>query len=87
MMYMVEFKKSAEKELSKLDEYSRKQIQSYINNNLVCENPRAKGKVLKYDWAGHWRYDIGKYRIICDIKDNICIVLVVKIGHRREVYR
>jgi len=86
-MYRVEFKKSAENELSKLDEYSRKQIQIYINNNLASENPRAKGKTLKYNWAGYWRYDIGKYRIVCDIQDYVCIVLVVKIGHRREVYR
>ena len=86
-MFRVKFKKSAEKELSKLDEYSQKQIQNYINNNLVSEDPRAKGRALKYDWAGHWRYDIGKYRIICTIQDDICIVLVVKIGHRREVYR
>jgi mRNA interferase RelE/StbE len=86
-MYKIEISKSAEKELAKLDEYSRKQIQSYINNNIANEDPRNKGKALKHNWAGHWRYDIGKYRIICQIKDEICIVLIVKIGHRREIYR
>ena len=86
-MYKIQISKSAEKELAKLDEYSQKQIQSYINNNIANENPRNKGKILKHNWAGHWRYDVGKYRIICQIKDDVCIVLIVKIGHRRDVYR
>lgn len=86
MIYKVEFIESAEKELSKLDKYTQKQIKNYINNNIITENPKNKGKALKYNWAGHWRYDIGKYRIICKIQDDICIVLVVKVGHRQLIY-
>ena len=87
-MYRVELKKSAEKDLSKLDKHIQKQIISFLENEVdEAINPRQHGKALKHNWAGHWRYDFGDYRIICEIKDNICIVLVVKIGHRKEVYR
>lgn len=79
--------KSAEKELSKLDKFTQKQIITFLEQNVESENPRLQGKTLKHHWAGHWRYDIGKYRIICDIKDDVCIVLVIKVGHRKEVYR
>jgi len=86
-MYTVVFKKTAEKEFSKLDKYSQKQIQIYINKYIASSNPRENGKALRHNWAGHWRYDIGKYRIICDIQDDICTIVVIKVGHRREVYR
>ena len=86
-MYRVELNKSAEKELSKLDSQTQKIILTFLEQDVESENPRLYGKVLKYNWAGHWRYDLGKYRIICKIKDDVCIVLVIKIGHRREIYR
>jgi len=53
------------------------------------QDPRSHGKPLTGKLQGYWRYEVGKYRLICDIQDNICKVLVVKVkvGHRREVYR
>ena len=87
MKYQVKISKSAEKELCKLDKYAQKQIISFLENNVAADKPRNDCKPLKYNWAGHWRYDIGKYRIICEIKDDICAVLVITIGHRRDVYR
>ena len=86
-MYKVILNKSAEKDLSKLDKPTQKIILSFLEQEVEGKNPRLQGKVLKYNWAGHWRYDIGKYRIVCKIQDNICTVLVVKVGHRREVYQ
>ena len=38
-------------------------------------------------WAGHWRYRVGDYRLICELRDGELVVLVLKVGHRREVYR
>ena len=53
----------------------------------VLENPRNNGKALTGQLGGLWRYRVGDYRIICDIKDEELYVLVVKIGNRRDVYR
>jgi len=51
------------------------------------ENPRRFGGPLRYDLTGLWRYRVGDYRIVCEIQDNVLIVLIVRIGHRRKVYR
>jgi mRNA interferase RelE/StbE len=51
-------------------------------------NPRDTGKALTGNLLGaFWRYRVGDFRIICDIQDAKLCVLVVQIGHRREVYR
>ena len=73
--------------LEKMDTYTRRIITNWIGKNLVdCEDPRVRGKPLSKDRAGLWRYRIGDYRIIVEIKDNKLIILVIAIGHRREVY-
>lgn len=51
------------------------------------EDPRRFGKLLKANLVGLWRYRVGDYRIICQIKDGEMIVLVVAVGHRRDIYR
>ena len=88
MAYKVLWSKKAEKELSKIDKTQAKLLYSWVEKNLDdCINPRKFGRPLTEEWQGFWRYDIGKYRIICDLQDESVIILVVKIGHRREVYR
>jgi len=87
-MFHVEFTDEAEKQFLKLDNFTQKQLQRYINRNLNgADNPRQYGKALHGNYKGLWRYDAGKYRFICNIEDNILRILVVKVGHRREVYR
>jgi len=87
-MYHVQFTSEAEKQFLKLDRFTQKQLQRYINKNLSgTNNPRQSGKTLKGEYKGLWRYDVGKYRLICNIEDNVLRILVVKVGHRREVYR
>ena len=56
----------------------------------MCLNgrtPQIFGKSLKGNKAGLWRYRIGNYRLICEIIDNKLIILVLTIGHRREIYK
>ncbi len=50
------------------------------------ENPRQLGKPLSGDMSGFWRYRVEDYRVICEIIDGELLVLVIKIGHRKEVY-
>lgn len=87
MAYSVDYTEGAYKELRKLDKQTRKLILSWIEKNLVdCSNPRAHGKALKGDRRGEWSYRVGDYRILANIQDDKILILVLKIGHRREVY-
>ena len=87
MIYHVEFSESARKDLKKLDKYTQKIILIWLNKNLEgCDNPRVHGKPLTANRIGEWRYRVGDYRIITKIEDNKLIVLVIAIGHRREIY-
>lgn len=85
--YSVDYTERALKQLKKLDTFTRKQIISWIEKNLVgCEDPRAKGKGLTANRSGQWRYRIGDYRVIADIQDNIVTILVLEVGHRSKIY-
>ncbi|MDB1689573.1 type II toxin-antitoxin system RelE family toxin [Enterococcus casseliflavus] len=86
MKYHVEFDKRAQKESMKLDTFIRKQILLWMNKNIEgCENPRWTEKALNADKSGLWRYRIGKYRLICDIRDDYALVLVIKTGKREMI--
>ena len=88
MTYHVELTESAKKELKKLDKYTQKIILLWLNKNLEgCKDPRVHGKPLIADRVGQWRYRIGDYRVIAKIEDNKLIILVIAIGHRREIYK
>ena len=52
----------------------------------TLDNPRDRGKALTGEWAGHWRYRVGDYRVIARIEGSRVVILVVAVGHRREIY-
>ena len=88
MKWTVEYTQQAVKELKKLDKQTRKFILAWIEKNLVdCENPRQFGKSLTANHSGKWQYRIGDYRIITNIQDDKIVILVLNIGHRREIYK
>lgn len=88
MKYSVEYTLQAVKQLKKLDVYTRKLILSWIEKNLVdCEDPRIHGKSLTANRSGQWRYRIGDYRIIARIQDDKVLILILEVGHRREIYK
>ena len=87
MMYNVEVTARFEKEFKKLDRYTQKMIKAWIDKYLVgCQNPRLHGKGLTSNRSGQWRYRIGDYRLICEIRDQELIILALSVGHRRKVY-
>ncbi|TNJ36738.1 MULTISPECIES: type II toxin-antitoxin system RelE family toxin [Prosthecochloris] len=86
MVWTIEFAATAENELSKLDKSAAKRILKFLKER-VATDPRSSGKALRGDYARLWRYRIGDYRVICEIRDQTVSVLVVRIGHRKEVYR
>ena len=55
-------------------------------NLFDSDNPRLHGKGLTANRLGQWRYRIGDYRLICDIQDNKLVIVMIDVGHRREIY-
>ena len=72
------------KDFSKLDEFVKKRIKIYLEN--IAEDPRSKGKILKANRKGQWRYRIGDYRVIVNIQDENLVVLALQVGHRKNIY-
>jgi mRNA interferase RelE/StbE len=88
LSWRVEISDIAERQLKKLDRPVQKRILQYLSDRIEgCKNPRHFGEPLKGGFSGFWRYRIGDYRVICEILDEGVMVLVLTIGHRREVYR
>jgi mRNA interferase RelE/StbE len=74
-------------ELQKLDRQAQKDIIAYLDKRIATkEDPRRFGKPLKAALTGLWRYRVRDYRILCQIKDGVLLVLVVSVGHRKNVY-
>lgn len=87
MRYKVEFTQRALKDLKKLDLHTAALILGWVRKNLEnCENPRLHGKGLTANRSGQWRYRVGDYRLLAEIQDDKIIVLVLNIGHRRDIY-
>ena len=87
MKYRVVLTEKALRELKKLDKHTSALIVGWIEKNLEgCENPRIHGKSLTANRSGQWRYRIGDYRIICEIQEKQITILVLEIGHRRNIY-
>ncbi len=87
MKYHVEFTKNALKQLKKMDKAEASLILGWISKNLEgCDNPRAHGKGLTANRSGQWRYRVGDYRVIAEIHEDRILILVLNIGHRREIY-
>ena len=88
MAWNVDFNETAKHQLTKLDRQWQSAILDYLEDRIATlDNPRSRGKPLVGDQKGLWRYRVGDYRILCELRDNELVVLVVTIGHRRQIYR
>tara|TARA_R100001143_G_scaffold63590_1_gene72972 strand:- start:43027 stop:43293 length:267 start_codon:yes stop_codon:yes gene_type:complete len=87
MIWKVEFDHRAQKELRKLDRDTQRRLLTWMSDNLSgSKDPREKGSPLKGKFRGLWRYRVGDYRIICQIKDEEVLILILRIAHRKDVY-
>lgn len=87
-MYQVKFSEHAVKELKKLDKPTARVIKNWIIKNLVdTTDSRRHGKPLTGNLKEIWRYRIGDYRLFAEIQDDVLIVFLFEITHRREIYR
>ena len=86
--YNIEYTEKCLKQLKKMDKSESVYIVGWIKKKLVnCENPRLYGKGLIGNHSGEWRYRIGNYRIIADIKDETILILILNIDHRKDKYK
>ena len=89
MAWTVELDPAALKELRKLDRQVARRILTFLRERLaVIDDPRSIGEALRGDALGeYWKYRLGDYRIVSRIIDRRILILVLRIGHRRDVYR
>ena len=87
-MYHVVFTNEARKELKKLDKYTALLLIAWVRKNLeACSDPREHGKELTANRGGQWRYRVGDYRLVAEINDDTITILILTVGHRRDVYK
>ena len=89
MAWQIEFTPDAEKTLVRLGKEAEKRVVKFMRERVAdLEDPRIIGESLKDSrFGGLWRYRVGDYRVLCEIQDLKIHILVVQIGHRREVYK
>jgi len=90
-IYEVKFTESAEKDLKKLSKTNKaiaKLIKKWILENLIgTQNPKQRGKALIGNLKGLWRYRVGSYRIVAEMKDDVLLILIIEISDRKETYK
>jgi len=88
LAWTIEFAPAALKQLKALGAEPARRIVKTLETRIApLDDPRSIGGALAGDWTGYWRYRIGDYRVIVKIVDERLIIAVVRVAHRREVYR
>jgi len=89
MAYSVELSESVDRELGKLDAQQAKRILKFLHERVAkLDDPRSIGEALHGSRLGEfWKYRVDDYRLISKIEDDRLVVLVLRVGHRREIYR
>jgi mRNA interferase RelE/StbE len=86
--WRIEFDRAAVRDLRKLGVDAERRVLRYLRERIAgSDDPRRFGRALTGDRKGLWRYRVDDYRIVAAIEDERFVVLVVTVGHRREVYR
>ncbi len=87
MNWTIEFTKSSRKQLEAIGAPDRARIAAFLRERVASHtDPRQLAKKLVGE-RDLWRFRVGDYRLITSIEDGRCVVLVIAIGHRREIYR
>lgn len=87
MVWTINYSDRALKSLRKMDKQNARRIVDFMDLRIaVAADPRQSGKPLKGELGEFWRYRVGDYRILCEIRDDELVILAATIGHHREVY-
>jgi mRNA interferase RelE/StbE len=89
MAWKIELSAQVDRDLAKMDPQQSKRILKFLHDRIATlDNPRSIGQALQGSRLGEfWKYRVGDYRLICKIEDNRLLILVLRVGHRREIYR
>jgi mRNA interferase RelE/StbE len=89
LAWAVKYTETSQRQLKKLDKSVALRVLDFMDDRVArLEDPRSQGKSLVGPRLGaYWRYRVGDVRVICDIRDEVVTILVLEVGHRREVYR
>ncbi|MEI9535074.1 type II toxin-antitoxin system RelE family toxin [Moellerella wisconsensis] len=87
MVWTINYSERALKSLRKMDKQSARRIVDFMGLRIAAlDDPRQLGKSLKGELGEFWRYRVGDYRILCEIRDDELVILAATTGHRREIY-
>ena len=87
LVWRVELEEDAKRDLLSLGAAAAHTITKYLRARLATPNdPRRFGQPLRGDLHGLWRYRVADYRVLARVEDKRLVVLVVRIGHRKDVY-
>jgi mRNA interferase RelE/StbE len=87
MAWKIEFDPTARRELEKLDKSVSDRILKFLHQRVAAlDDPRKIGERLQGTLKQFWKYRVGNYRLVCSIKDDRLVVIVLRVGHRREIY-
>ena len=88
MTWKIEWDDRARRELRRLDRQVQRDILRYFSERIATDqDPHRFGKPLRNELQGLWRYRVGDYRAICNVENDHLVVLVLALGHRRQVYQ
>jgi mRNA interferase RelE/StbE len=85
MIYNIEFSDKSRKQMKRLSNDVKVNIVKYLEGR-IANSPYDTGKKLKGKLAEYWRYRIGDYRVICNIDDDVMLIMVIEVGHRSKIY-
>jgi len=87
MAWKIEISPTAQKQLDELDKPVSTRIVKFLRERIEkLDDPRQVGDRLHGTLSPFWRYRVGDYRIICSLENDRLVVLVLRIGHRRDIY-
>ncbi len=88
MAWTIDYTETARNQLRMLDRPIARRIVDYMSEGVASlEDPRSRGRALIGPLGGLWRYRVGDYRVLCELRDEALRVLVVRIAHRSRAYR
>ena len=88
MAWIVKYEPRALRQLKKLDRKTSDRITRKLEVEIASQpNPKRMGTMLVADLQGYWRFRVGDYRVICDVRESELVILAIAIGHRKEVYQ
>ena len=87
MAWRIEWSGIAERQLQKLDTQHAGRIVKFLERLLTRDDPRSSGEALRGRLGESWKYRVGPYRLVCKIEDQNSRILVLAVGHRKEIYR